>query len=182
MATVSNVTAGKPKIGGAIFVAPVGTALPTDATTALNEAFVGLGYVSEDGLTQSITRDSEVIKAWGGDTVMTTQTDFAETFTFKLIEALNVDVKKLIFGDTNVTGTLTTGITAITNSKELPAKSFVIEMVQNDALVRKVIPNAKVTELGDIVYSDGEAIGYEPTITALPDATGNASYEYTVKA
>lgn len=182
MATVSNVTAGKPKIGGAIFVAPVGTALPTDATTALNEAFVGLGYVSEDGLTQAITRDSEAIKAWGGDTVLTTQTDFAETFTFKLIEALNVDVKKVIFGDTNVTGTLTTGITAITNSKELPAKSFVIEMVQNDALVRKVIPNAKITELGDIVYSDGEAVGYEPTITALPDATGNASYEYTLKA
>lgn len=182
MATVSNVTAGKPKIGGAIFVAPVGTALPTDATTDLNAAFKGLGYVSEDGLTQSITRDSEAIKAWGGDTVMTSQTDFAETFSFRLIEALNVEVKKTIFGDDNVTGTLTTGITAITNSKELPAKSFVIEMVQNNCLVRKVIPNGKITELGDITYSDGEAVGYEPTITALPDASGNASYEYTVTA
>lgn len=182
MANVANVTAGKPKIGGAIFVAPIGTTLPTDATTALDNAFVGLGYVSEDGLTQSITRDSEAIKAWGGDTVMTTQTDFAETFSFKLIEALSADVKKVIFGDSNVTGNLTTGITTITNSKELPAKVFVIEMVQNSAIVRKVIPNGKITELGDIVYSDGEAVGYEPTITALPDASGNASYEYTIQA
>lgn len=181
MSNVANVTAGKPKIGGAIYVAPIGTTLPTDASTALDAAFVGLGYVSEDGLTQSITRDSEAIKAWGGDTVMTTQTDFAETFTFKLIEALSVDVKKVIFGDSNVTGDLANGITTITNSKELPAKVFVIEMVQNSALVRKVIPNGKITELGDIVYSDGEAVGYEPTITALPDATGNASYEYTVQ-
>lgn len=182
MANVANVTAGKPKIGGAIFVAPIGSTLPTDATTALDAAFVGLGYVSEDGLTQSITRDSEAIKAWGGDTVMTTQTDFAETFSFKLIEALSADVKKVIFGDSNVTGDLTTGITTITNSKELPAKVFVIEMIQNSAIVRKVIPNGKITELGDIVYSDGEAVGYEPTITALPDASGNASYEYTIQA
>ena len=38
-----NVTAGKPKKGGAVFRAPVGTALPTDTTTQLNEAFKALG-------------------------------------------------------------------------------------------------------------------------------------------
>ena len=30
MANVSNVTSAKPKIGGAIYSAPLGTALPTD--------------------------------------------------------------------------------------------------------------------------------------------------------
>ena len=42
----SNVTAAKPKIGGAIYMAPTGTELPTDAETALNAAFVNLGFVS----------------------------------------------------------------------------------------------------------------------------------------
>ena len=37
--TVSNVTAGKPKIGGAVFRAALGSTLPTDATTALDAAF-----------------------------------------------------------------------------------------------------------------------------------------------
>ena len=35
----ANVTTGKPKVGGAVFRAPVGTTLPTDASTALNSAF-----------------------------------------------------------------------------------------------------------------------------------------------
>ncbi len=178
MNDVTKVTAGKPKTGGAIFVAPVGTTLPTDATTELDSAFANLGYISEDGVTQNITRDSESIKAWGGDTVMTTQTDFAETFAFRMIEALNLNAKKVTFGPENVTGTLETGVTVQTNAAELPAQSYVIDMVQNGYLVRKVIPNAKVTELGEIQYVDGQAVGYEPTITALPDSAGNTSYEY----
>ncbi len=179
---VANVTAGKPKVGGSIYVAPSGTTLPTDASTPLNEAFVCLGYVSEDGVTRTIARESENVKAWGGDTVLTTQTEFTETISFTLIETLNVDVKKVIFGDDNVTGNLTSGIVTKSNAKELTEHSYVIEQIQNGAAVRLVIPNGKVSELGDIVYSDGEVVGYNPTITALPDTAGNASYEYTLKA
>lgn len=42
MSDAKNVSAGKPKVGGAIFRAPTGTELPTDATTQLNDAFKGL--------------------------------------------------------------------------------------------------------------------------------------------
>lgn len=34
-----NVSAAKPKVGGAVWRAPLGTPLPTDAKSALNEAF-----------------------------------------------------------------------------------------------------------------------------------------------
>lgn len=177
----SLVTAGKPKVGGALNYAIIGTALPTDASTALNGAFVNCGYISEDGLTQEITRDSENVKAWGGDTVLTTQTDYSEKYKCTLIETLDENVKKLVYGSGNVSGTLATGITAISNSTELTAMEFVIDMVQNGNLVRKVIPNGKITEIGEISYTDSEAVGYEITITALPDASNNVAYEYSVK-
>jgi hypothetical protein len=178
MSDVANIVVAKPKTGGALYVAPKGTTVPTDATTALDNAFKGTGYISEDGLTHEITRDSEDIKAWGGDTVMTTQTDYSEKFTFSLLETQNGDVKKLVFGDTNVT--VTSGaITAISNAKELEEHAMVLEMVQGTKAVRRVVPCGKVSEIGEITYVDGEPVAYELTVTALPDDSGNTSYEYT---
>lgn len=49
---------------GAVYVAPIGTTLPTNATMALNASFKDLGYIDEDGV--SITPSVELtdIKMW----------------------------------------------------------------------------------------------------------------------
>lgn len=45
--TASYVSTGKPGVAGGVWVAPLGTTLPTDATTALDTTkFTCLGYVS----------------------------------------------------------------------------------------------------------------------------------------
>ena len=178
MPSSSNVSAGKPKVTGAIFIAPVGTTLPTDSTTALAAGFVELGYASDAGVVNSESRETETIKAWGGDTVLKPFTGKEDTFKFTLIEALNVNALKLVYGDSNVTGDLTNGISIKSAAEDLDYHSFVIEMVLNGAVKRIVIPSAKVTEVGDITYADGEAIGYDTTLSAVPDAAGGTHYEY----
>ena len=178
--SVSNVTAGKPKVGGSLFRASAGTDLPTNATTALDPAFKCLGYVSDEGVTNSTSIDSEEVKAWGGDTVLTPQTGKTDTFQMALLESLNVEVLKAYFGDENVTGTdIKTGLSVKCNSKELPSCVWVVEMIAaGDIPHRIVIPDAKPTEMEDIPYVDNEPVSLGMTLTALPDDDGNTHYEY----
>lgn len=176
--TSGNVTAAKPKVGGAIYYGPTTATLPDNTTDTLT-GFTELGYASEDGLTNSINPDSDAIRAWGGDTVLTLMTAREDTFTVTLIEALKEDVLKLVYGEQNVSGTLAAGIAVEANSSDLEEHAFVIDMVmKNNAAKRIVIPSGKVTEIGEITYSDSDAVGYELTITCLADANGNTHYEY----
>lgn len=175
----SNVSTGKPKVTGAVYRAPVGSTLPTDATSALNEVFKSLGYVSDGGVSNGSSIEVENIKAWGGVVVLTTQTERGDTFKLKLIEAMNVEVLKAVYGDKNVTGTIETGITVKVNAEQLEAYAWVFDIIlKGGKLKRLVVPNATITEIGDIVYADNEAIGYEVTLTAAVDKDGNSHYEY----
>ena len=180
MATnAAYVTAGKPKVGGAVYRAPLGTTLPTDATTALASAFVSLGYISEDGVKNNNSPETEDIKAWGGDIVLNTLTGKEDKFTFKLLEAMNTDVLSAVYNSGNVTGDLSTGITVKAKAEQSEAAAYVIDMVlKNGVLKRIVIPNATVSEVSEIVYADNDAVGYEVTLAAVPDSSGYTHYEY----
>lgn len=176
--TATNVSVGKPQVGGAVFFAPAGTVLPTDATTPLASAFVSAGYISEDGVTNAIETESKEIKAWGGDVVLNPQTSRSEKYGMTFIEGNKVTYG-VVFGEGNVTVAEGTGaITIKHNGLEREERVMVVETLHGELVKRQVIPRAKLLEVGEIVYKDDDAVGYEATFSALIDNDGNTAYEY----
>lgn len=176
MANASNVSVGKPLAAGGIFSAPLNADTPDDATTALT-GFADLGYVSDSGLVNSISTDTTDINAWGGDRVLTVRTSRSETFSWTFIET-NAKVLAEVYGTENVEE-VAGAITVIHNSKDTPNRQYVFEIALTGNRVKRiVVPNGKITEVGDVTYVDGDPIGYEVTLSALPDENGNTAYEY----
>lgn len=183
MANISaNVSTGKGKLGGYAFIAPTTATLPTDATTALASAYLPLGFISEDGITNATERESSEIKDMNGDTVITAQTGHSETWQAVFLETLNINVLKMVYGDSNVTEA-SGKVTINVDGAELAEKIFVFELVMLDGRKKRiVIPRGKITEMGDIVYRASEPIGYDVTISALPNSEGKKHIEHVSAA
>jgi len=166
-ANVRVAVSGEVLVGLTTATAPTGTAGTTTG-------FAGLGYVSEDGVTETRDRSSDTIKAWqNGDTVRTVVTDSTLTYHFTLLET-NAATVGLFYG-TTVTSASLEGNFLIVPSSTGGRKSFILDVVDGAQLLRTYIPQGEVTEVGDVVYASGSAIGYEVTITAYPDTTLAAS-------
>lgn len=181
MGNAANVSLAKPKTSGSISYAPLGTTLPTDAKTDLADTYTHLGYISEDGVTNSNSGDSGTVNAWGGDPVLYTHGAKTDTFQFSLLEALNVDVLKAVYNSDNVTGTLATGISVKAGSDDPEGHVWVIDMALKDgAYKRIVIPHGEITGLEDISYNNSDPIGYNVTVSALP-VDGATHHEYIVR-
>lgn len=189
MQSSANVTFSKPGSGtsrsGYIWVAPSGTTLPTDATTELASAFMGLGYISEDGLTEpaSLEAGDDIIAA-GGDTVATGDPTFSKTWTGTCIEALNENLLKVAYGSDNVTvkaaSTSAAGSIAIEEkSRELTHYVIVVdELLKDKRRRRNVMADATFLVTGDITHSHSSLMNYEFTITAYPTDSAPAQKVY----
>lgn len=184
----ANVTFSKPGTSanksGYIWVAPLGTALPTDATTELGTAFVGLGYLSEDGLTEPAAFEpGDDIVAAGGDTVAQADPTFSKTWTGTCIEALNEDLLKVAYGSTNVTvkpANSTDGsITIKEQAGGLEHHVIVIdEALKGGRKRRNVMADATFLITGDISHVHTALVNFEFTINAYPTAAAPAQTQY----
>ena len=179
--TATNVTTGKPNIGGGVWVAPKGTTLPTDATTALDTTkFVCLGYISEDGLENNNEMDVSAIKAWGGMIVYRSLTELTDEFSFAMIETENVDVKKTVYGSNNVTVDGSNNITVNVVADDPEEFVWVFELaLRNNIAHRIVVPDGAITAREAITYNDSDPVAYGVTVSAYPDSTGKSHVEFT---
>lgn len=177
MANSNLITSSNPGRNGVFFRAPVGTPLPKNAVDELDKAFIDQGIVGEDGVSLSVTRDTEDIKAYGGEVVYVLQTDFGEEITLTMYESANVDTLKTVFGEDNVVKD-DSGITIKHNKARLPRSTMVFDHIIDQGVKRQVAAIAQVVSVGDIVNVHTDIVKYELTIKLYPDQDGNTLVEY----
>lgn len=164
-------------VTGGIYVAPTATTIPTDPTTELDAAFDEVGYIGEDGITESHGTETSDIRAWqNGAVVRRVQTSHALTFAFTMIET-NPTALELFYGNYEDGGVGTPAVVEVTG-EQLDRQRFVLHVIDGDDLIRIVVPDGQVTERGDVVYANGQEIGRQVTITCYPDEDEVKAYIY----
>lgn len=177
MPTAANVLTGKPKVTGGVRYGRNLDTFPTDATSSLPATVLDAGYVSEDGLVETIDASDDKIKAWGGDIVKIVRTEHSVSYTFTLIETANADALKLMFGEANVEVTPAAGgkgrrIHVKKTAEMVPRATFIFDMLDGGTGVRVLVKDGQPSISGDVNFTDGDVIGYEVTVEAFPDSDG----------
>lgn len=159
-------------VTGGVFYAPAGTALPTDATTTKNVAFVELGYVDEDGVTETIDDSSNNITAWQNAVVVRTVfTATAVTYTFNIIETNAVSLASYY-------GNYAAGVVHVMGAASNRRGEWIFESVDGSKKRRVVVPDGMVTQRGDVQWVNSDTISYPIRVTCYPDSGGDFSRIY----
>jgi len=162
-------------VTGTVSMAPVTSTAPADADTALDAAFLDLGYVTEDGVTETRDRSTNTLRAWqNSDLIREVVTEADLSFALTLAETKKETVE-LYYGNAVVPAT---GGVTIVPTKTGGRHAFVIDVIDGTEFIRTYVPSGEVLEVGEMVYQNGELIGYEITIkayttTEILDADGN---------
>ena len=169
---------------GAILTAPVGTALPTSAVDTLNVAFKDSGYVTEDGVNVSPTWNTNKLHDWSGANVRTMLDSFEGQVSFSLMEMLDEQSVKQVFGASNVTKTAANSTHGtqlnISMGSTLPEElAWVFKMKDGDAKVLIVIPRGQVSAVDTLAFNRNNSANLPVTLDCLADSSGKSIYIMT---
>lgn len=169
---------------GGLWVAPFGTALPTDVDEPLNSAFQNLGFISADGVSIKIDSSTNPIEVWGGDEIGSLRDKYSIEYSMQLFQVLSPEVNAAIFGEDNVSTQAATAehgnrMRVILNSKLPPRCSLVLDSIYEDKSIRQVAQIAQLSDLGDIKLVHNEPMMLEPTFRVLKGTDGNHILQYS---
>lgn len=160
---------------GEVNVAPVGTALPTGPSTALNAAFFGLGYTTEEGLTFTSTPTITDFNAWQSNQAVRRELTAQELQAAFQLEQWNEESVPLAFGGgaiTSVSGGYKYVFPAAGDAVD--ERSLVADVQDGTRVMRFVIPRGTVTESVETQFQR-TALGVLPiTFKALQPTDGSA--------
>ena len=176
----AGVKAGGSDGVGMVFLAPVGTPLPTSTSEALNVAFVNAGMISEDGVTFKPDRSVKEVKAAGSTQVQRViVTDEKTSFEYAFLETNPYSLavysgQSLLSVTADVTGEMAT-----TYGGAAPQRvAMVVHTVDGNNIDRLCAPEVEVSGRKERKLGSGESDTRGVTCMAYPDSTGVSVYEY----
>lgn len=191
MAENLNVYAAEPLVAGTCFVAPLGSTAPTKTDWDLEDygldaAFVDLGYISDEGYTETKDVSLDDKRAFGGGVVKVLQTDVTWTYKFTFLESLNANVLRAVYGSDNVTvsaadATYGTRIEIKKTNLKLPHQMWVIDTMDSElgAYYRSFLPDAQIVDIDDVSITHSDVVMYGVTLRAFEDDNGVSIYTWT---
>lgn len=153
---------------GHVYVAPVGSTIPTSTTSPFNASWRELGYVSEDGVAFTPSVDINDINAWQSKVPVKrslTGIDFDVKFT--LLQTTQLASSLFFFGeDWTVAGSDAT--LSVTSNPTLDERALAVEYTDDEGnLNRIILPRALVTDREDLTLNRSDAVQWGVTLKAL---------------
>ncbi|MDX3712731.1 hypothetical protein PV733_28090 [Streptomyces europaeiscabiei] len=168
-------------VQGTFYVAPVGTTAPTDPYSPWGTGWNDLGYVAEDGLTESLNENRQEFKAWGYNSAVRTQvTDRQTTFKVTFMQTSYLTLA-LYYGvdaaDMTSSGTGSTQFLAFEEPQSNEPMYYAIGMdvIDNDKPKRIIVARAEVTTKGDLPHKSDSVQNYDLTFSSLTAPSGGSA-------
>jgi hypothetical protein len=148
----------------AIYLAPIGTTLPTTIDGALDPAFEDVGWLHSDGVTESLTGSKTELRGHQGQKVVRTRIETpGTTISFHALET-KAQTQSLRYDEKTVSNP-TSGVRKATRGagQKVSARAAVIDFFDADDVTvkeRRVISRLEVTPDGDRVYAGSDIAGF----------------------
>lgn len=165
---------------GQVYVAPVGTALPTDEDSNLNNAFVGLGYIDEDGVKFGDSKEITDFMAWQARQAIRREMTSQEQQVEFALQQWNENNVPLAFGGGSVedTGGGTYRYRFPADGSPLDERAMVIDAIDGSNRLRFVIARGNVTEGVETQFAREQTAKLPITFKALEPLEGGEAVEF----
>ena len=171
-----NVSVGKGAAGAYAWIAPYGTALPTDNTTAIATTYKVLGFIDENGVTFADSTSPTDYNDMSGNAIATTPGAVTKTASFVPVE-LKKSTLDIIYGAANVEDA--EGVIEYTDKgPDQTLWTIVFDFVLGaDRKWRVVVPQCRLKEMADLTINYQTLVGRQNTMAVLYDSTIQGYYK-----
>jgi hypothetical protein len=157
-----------------IYLAPIGTPLPTSLDEALDVAFEDVGWLHADGITEALTGSKTALRGHQGNRVVRTRMDTpGTTIAFHALES-KAQTKSLRYVEKAVT--VSGGVRKSTRSpgQKVSPRAAVVDIFDADDITVKerwVIDRLEIVSDGDRVFANSDISGFPSLGEIISDYT-----------